>query len=131
MTYDQFLGALCLWREARGASMSAKAAIWQVILNRVADKRWPNTIHDVVTQPLQFSSFNATDVNVTAWPTERHPLDWQAWLDCQSVVALTIGGDPTNGATNYESLPDTVKKPSWCDPAKITATIGPFRFYKL
>lgn len=131
MTYDEFMGALCLFREARGASMPAKAAIWQVIQNRANDaaKRWPRTIHDVITQPYQFSSFLASDPNVTVWPTERHPLDWSAWLDCCAAVNTPLGGD-TVGATNYESLPDGAPKPAWCAKMTLVETIGPFRFYR-
>lgn len=133
LSYDQFLASLCLWREARGASLSAKTAIWFVLQNRAADpaNRWPKTVHQVVVQPHQFSSFNANDPNVTTWPDERHPADWDAWKDCQTVVTTVIGADPTSGATNYHSIPPSQPLPAWADPLKITAKIGAFTFYRL
>ena len=132
MNYDQFLGALCLWREARGASLPAKTAIWSVIQNRANDPshRWPKSIHDVIVQPYQFSSFLASDPNVTAWPTDRHPADWQAWLDCCNVVQVPLTADPVDGATNYESEPDGTPRPNWTTKMTQVATIGPFRFYR-
>lgn len=131
MTYDQFLESLCLFREARGSSMAAKAAVLAVIRNRVSDPRWPNTSADVITQPKQFSSFNANDPNVTKWPTQKQPVEWAAWLDCQAVVTVPLLADPTGGATNYHSIPDGQPLPNWADPAKLTVTVGPFKFYKL
>lgn len=133
MTYDQFLEALCLFREARGVSMAAKAAVLAVIRNRASDSanRWPKTTADVVTQPKQFSSFNASDPNVTKWPTPRIPVEWSAWQDCMTVVETPLTADPTDGANHYHSLPDGSVLPSWADPAKLTVTIGPFKFYKL
>ena len=127
---DETVAALCLWREARGASLQAKAGVFSVILNRASDphNRWPKMVCDVVTQPKQFSSFNADDPNVTQWPTPRHAQDWAAWLDCMVVVTTAVGGDSTNGATNYYSG-DAV--PYWAEGKEPSAEIGPFKFFKL
>jgi spore germination cell wall hydrolase CwlJ-like protein len=67
---DSILARLCLWREARGESLAAKAAVLAVLRNRANDpkNRWPKTLAGVVTQPFQFSSMNRNDPNVTAWP---------------------------------------------------------------
>lgn len=139
MNYEQWLAALCLWREARGSSVQALTAIWWVIQNRANDthKRWPRTIPAVILQRLQFSSFNADDANVTKFPlppkdeADTPTMDWIAWQNCCLAVSTPLGGDPTSGATNYESEPDPAKRPSWCQSNKITTTIGPFRFYRL
>ncbi len=140
MNYDQFILALALWREARGQSSQAMAGIAAVIRNRAEDpkERWPRTITRVILQPRQFSSFNAGDPNATRFPTpppgfvaDAVAPDWKAWLQCCDVATLPLTADPTQGATNYESLPPDAEKPSWCDPAKMTTQIGPFRFYKL
>ena len=133
MNYDQFMGALCLWREGRGQSKVALTGVWYVIQNRAADakKRWPQTIPGVILQHAQFSSFLQSDPNVTKFPLPGSTQDWRAWLDCLDVVTVPIGGDPTNGANHYESLPPDAHKPDWADPEKISARIGSFRFYKL
>lgn len=137
LTYDLWIAALCLWREARGTTIAALRAIWWVIQNRVSDaqSRWPKTIPGVILQNLQFSSFTAGDPNAARFPIEPIPPalatpDWSAFLNCQAVVS-SESPDPTNGANAYESLPPDAQKPEWADPEKITVTIGTIRFYKL
>jgi spore germination cell wall hydrolase CwlJ-like protein len=135
--FEQWLAALCIWREARGEHIDAKRGVWFVILNRMNDqhRRWPRSITDVILQHDQFSSFSAGDPNSVRFP--RPPAegatpsrDWQAFTDCVSVVTATNVGDPTNGANLYESLPEGAPKPSWATPEMMTAHIGTIRFYK-
>jgi len=50
---------LCLsqavYYEARGEPLEGQLAVAQVIVNRKNSARWPNTICEVVHQPMQFS----------------------------------------------------------------------------
>ena len=46
--------ALNIYHEARGEDTLGQYLVADVTLNRVADKRWPNTICKVVNQPWQF-----------------------------------------------------------------------------
>lgn len=137
MTYDQFLLALALWREARGQSSAARAAIACVIRNRMEDAahRWPKTVSGVILQPHQFSSFSAGDPNAALFPVEpaegKQSADWMAWLTSMDIASTPMTADSTNGANAYESLPEGASRPHWADPAKITARLGPFRFYRL
>lgn len=148
MNYNQWLLALCLFREARGSSKPALMAIRAVIENRVADAqhRWPKSIPAVITQKSQFSSFSAGDPNATKFPlppipeTAQGSPDWQAWLDCADVASVPLGADPTNGANGYVSL---VKDPAtgelvippaaraWATPERQTCAIGAFRFFRV
>ena len=54
---DYILLCNCVAHEAGSASISAeeKAKVVEVIMNRVADSRFPNTIKGVITQPYQFT----------------------------------------------------------------------------
>lgn len=143
---DSILARLCLYREARGESLPGKAAVLAVLRNRTEDSRnrWPKTLAAVVTEHAQFSSFNANDPNVTAWPSPTRSSDWLAWLDCCAVYDAPLTADPTDGANSYHSIPDggyiykdgsgktvTLLPPSWADPAKLTVQIGATKFYKL
>ena len=47
--------ANAIYHEARGESQEGKIAVGQVILNRVADPRFPGSIYEVIYQPKQFS----------------------------------------------------------------------------
>ena len=142
MRFDQWLAALCIWREARGAGEQAWNAIWWVINNRSQDpqRRWPRTVVGVIEQHAQFSSMtNLGDADLVAWPVEPTPpqnpgADWVAFQGiCESVVTVApIGTDPTGGAVYYESYPappDATKMP-WFDLEKLTVTIGRIRFYR-
>ena len=141
MGYDQFMLALCLWREARGRSREELVAILKVIFNRRNDPgyRWPRDLVKVILQPKQFSSFNVGDPNATKFPvppnagTWASP-DWKAWELCMDVVEqhnVNPPSDLTFGANHYESFPPGVTLPQWAAPDKMTTTLGPFRFYKL
>lgn len=128
MNYDQWLAALCVWREARGVGLAAMHAVWWVIRNRSNDpgRRWPRSIAGVILQPFQFSSFNHDDPNATKFPLTAD----ESFVNAQAAITADLGGDPTNGANSYESEPPG-KLPKWADPLRITVTIGPFRFYRL
>lgn len=133
MTFDQFIASLAIWREARGCSLAAMTGVWWVIQNRANDvaKRWPTTIAEVVTEPWQFSSFNATDPNAVLIPTRNNSVEYAAFLNCMLVVSSPLGGDPTSGANSYHSVPSSKPQPTWADPTKHTVDIGPFKFFKL
>ncbi len=134
LTTTQFMEALALFREGRGESKPAKAAMLAVIRNRAADPqhRWPRNTVSVIVQPLQFSSFNSSDPNSTVWPVPGgSPGSWQAWCDCCDVVTVPMTADPTEGATNYEAIAEGNPRPAWADPLKLTVKIGKTRFYKL
>jgi len=130
LSYGQWITALCLWREARGTSLGAIRAIWHVIANRIASSHFPNDAVSVILQPKQFSSFNPSDPNASKLPNPASVPDWNAFQSCLTIVD-SPGDDPTGGATHYESCDAAgIPRPKWADPAKITAEIGPFRFYK-
>ncbi len=128
IAYPQVLSALCIWREARGESLAAKLGVWWVLRNRSTDPagRWPTDIVKVITQPKQFSSFNTGDPNAVKFPGIADA----AWLDCCAVVESS-DPDPTGSANHYHSLTPATPWPNWADPAKLTVTIGPFKFYRL
>lgn len=128
-SYQPFLTALCLWREARGQSDDARRAVLHVILNRAKAGFRGSDPASVILWPYQFSSFNPKDPNATRLPTWANLADWRAWLACCAVVDAP-GDDPTGGALMYEScLP--AMRPDWATPEKQTAEIGPFRFYRV
>ena len=124
--------ALCIWREARNQSRMAKLGVKWIILNRVANPKGPyvhcSTVVQTILCPLQFSSFNPDDANAKLLPNPIHAEDFAAFIQCCEVVD-SQDPDPTGGATHYFST--DIAPPSWADPAKQTATVGNFRFYKL
>ena len=49
--------AICVQAEAGNQSLLGRRLVADVILNRVDDEDWPDTIEGVITQPYQFSSY--------------------------------------------------------------------------
>lgn len=132
--YPYFLAALCVWREGRNQSQNARRGIWWVLQNRVGKPMFRPTLESVVLQPWQFSSFNATDPNVTKFPNPLVQVDWLAWLEILA-IAESPDTDPTNGAVYYESFPiedlDVIRgKDSWFAKDKLTVQIDQVRFYR-
>lgn len=138
---DSILAKLCIFREARGESMAGKAAVLAVLRNRAYDlkNRWPKTLSGVVLQPFQFSSFNANDPNVTAWPKYGSHADWLAWLDCCTVYDAPLTADSVFGAQFYHDNFIPPPAVAWLGPghtvadleALKTCEIGRLSFYKL
>lgn len=139
LDYEQWLAAICIWREARGESMPAMRAVYQVMLNRTKDeqKRWPKTLSGVIMQRLQFTSMTGHgDANLVKFPVRPVPnvinLEWEAFQRAMIAVDTPLLADSTEGANHYESCEFAgIPMPKWADPAKKTVTIGHFNFYKL
>lgn len=97
-----------------------------MIYNRWRSKRWlkfGHSLTSVVLAPWQFSSFNASDPNVAAYP---HPED-QTWLKCCEIVSEPPT-DLMNGALYYFN--PKVVKPDWAQSFDRVASIGNHDFYK-
>lgn len=117
--------ALAVWREARGESVRGKRLVAQTIENRVADKRWPATYVKVITQPWQFSAFNATDPNALKFPDE----DDLAWPDCvQAAQEVLQAAEPFTTANHYHTVGVS---PAWKREDRIVAHEGAHVFYEL
>ena len=122
---DRFMLSLCIYREARGESLRGKQLVADVIRNRVADPRWPHSFAGVVTQPRQFSAFNAGDPNVVKFPTADDPM----WADCLAVTdAVLSDATPITTANHYHV---SGLYPVWADASKIVAEEGHHVFYCL
>lgn len=53
------------WCEAGNQGISGQLYVMSVVLNRVADPAWPDTIHDVIYQPHQFSTKGMAKAKIT------------------------------------------------------------------
>ena len=62
--------AKIVWVESRGESVEGQKAVVEVILNRIASEKFPNTLYEVLSQknPTQFASWKHRD---SARPTEK------------------------------------------------------------
>ena len=122
---DRFLLSLCVWREARGESLRGKQLVADVIRNRVADRRWPTTIRDVVLQPRQFSAFNAGDPNAVLFPVASDP-SWGEALTAADAVLVDMPALTDANHYHVEGL-----FPTWAEAEKVVAREGHHVFYAL
>ena len=76
--------------EARGESYEGQVAVAAVVINRVKDPRFPNTIKDVIYQKNAFSVVKDGSINLQ--PTES------AYTAAQEAL---YGSDPTNNAIYF------------------------------
>ena len=67
---DQYLLTALAWCEAGTEDVEGKALVINVVLNRVADPRFPNTVHDVVYQPGQFTPAMTGQISMVAGDSE-------------------------------------------------------------
>lgn len=108
---DLYLLAKLVHSEARGEPYTGQVAVAAVVLNRVDDSRFPNTIAGVIYQPWAFTAINDGQFNL-----EPNNTAYQAARDALN------GWDPTYGAVYYYN-PSTATS-SWIRSTKTITTIG-------
>ena len=118
-TSDVQLLARAINGEARGEPYEGQVAVGAVILNRVRDSRFPNTIAGVIYQPGAFTAVSDGQINV--------PIDENSTVVKAARDALN-GWDPTEGAVYYFNPNTATNKRIWSRP--VIKTIGKHRFCK-
>lgn len=108
---DLYLLAKCVHAEARGEPYVGQVAVAAVILNRVKDAAFPNTISGVVYQPWAFTAINDGQINL-----EPNSTAYQAAQDALN------GWDPTYGCLYYYNPTTATSK--WIFSRQTVVTIG-------
>ena len=108
---DRYLLAKVIYAEARGESYTGQVAIGAVVLNRVEDSRFPNTIAGVIYQPWAFTAVNDGQINL-----EPNQKAYQAADDALN------GWDPTYGCVYYYNPQTATSK--WIFTTKKVTQIG-------
>lgn len=116
-TSDVQLLARAINGEARGEPYEGQVAVGAVILNRVKDSKFPNTIAGVIYQSGAFTAVSDGQINV--------PIEEGATVVKAARDALN-GWDPTNGAIYYFNPDTATNKWIWSRP--LIKTIGKHRF---
>ena len=133
--------ALNTYHEAKNQSTVGQIATAQVVMNRVEDNRFPNTVCEVVKQGPTRPSWE--DPNKEYPIKHRCQFSWycdgksdvpkneKAWRKAQDVAFLVLYNkiqlDVTEGATHYHA---TYVKPAWAKTKTRTARIESHIFYR-
>lgn len=108
---DRYLLAKVVYAEARGEVYTGQVAIAAVVLNRVKDSRFPNTVAGVIYQPWAFTAVNDGQINL-----EPNQKAYQAADDALN------GWDPTYGSVYYYNPATATSK--WIYTTKKVTQIG-------
>lgn len=116
-TSDMQLMARAINGEARGEPYEGQVAVGAVILNRVKNASFPNTIAGVIYQAGAFTAVSDGQINV---PISEGSTVYKAAQDAMN------GWDPTNGAIYYFNPDTATNKWIWSRP--LIKVIGKHRF---
>ena len=129
--------ALNTYHEAKNQSMIGQVATAQVVMNRVADSRYPNTVCGVVKQGPKYKG---SDVPVRhkcqfSWScdgkSDEPKKDSKEWFKAQDYARIVLSGrialDVTEGATHYHA---TYVRPAWAKTKTRTTRIERHIFYR-
>ena len=133
--------ALNTYHEAKNQSLVGQIATAQVVMNRVADDRYPNTVCEVVKQGPHRPSWENPEKEYPvrhrcqfSWYCDGKsdiPKNEKAWKKAQDVAFLVyynkINLDVTEGATHYHA---TYVRPAWARTKTRTTRIEKHIFYR-
>ncbi|HZJ58366.1 MAG TPA: spore cortex-lytic enzyme [Clostridia bacterium] len=110
-----YLLAQAIHGEARGEPYLGKVAVAAVVLNRVADPRFPNTIEGVIYQPGAFTAVSDGQINLA--PDDE---------SLRAARDALNGWDPTYGAVYYYNPAKATSAWIWSRPVHLV--IGKHHF---
>ena len=109
--------ARLIYGEARGEVYTGQVAIGAVVMNRIKDSRFPNTISGVIYQSGAFTAVSDGQINLSPNSTAT-----------KAAQDALNGWDPSYGAIYYFNPNTATNKWIWSRP--VTVVIGKHRFCK-
>jgi spore germination cell wall hydrolase CwlJ-like protein len=124
-----------IYYEARGSSRADQIAVADVVMNRVEDSRYPNTVCEVVRQGKQHANGQMVrNMCQFSWYCDGKsdwPQDLDAWVIAQQIAYnMYVYKDYrglTEGSTHYHAH---YVNPDWARTLTLTGTIGVHKFYR-
>ena len=127
---QEYCMALNVYYEARSSNLADKYSVADVVLNRVKDTRYPNTVCKVVQdgyregrRDCQFSWYCDGKSDI--------PRDIDNWKEAQMIAWSIMNWDKmrgiTEGATHYHA---TYVTPHWAKSLQMVGRIGAHIFYR-
>ena len=124
-----------IYYESRGSNRADRIAVADVVMNRVNDVRYPNTVCGVVRQGKKNADGsmkrNACQFSWYCDGKSDWPKDEDAWIDAQLIAYNLIeyqrGRGLTEGATHYHA---NYVNPKWARDLQLVGRIGVHIFYR-
>lgn len=138
---QEYCMALNIYHEARSDNLAGKYAVGDVVLNRVRDRRYPDTVCEVVYQAQMKPSWKNPDVLIPvrhrcqfSWYCDGKddtPKDDVAWLEAQEIAYMLMHTQNfvgiSEGSTHYHA---TYVDPIWNRRMQHVGRIGDHLFFR-
>jgi len=126
---EQWCLATAIYFEARGESYRGQVAVAQVVMNRVKDHRYPNTICGVVYQNQ--TKRNACQFSFACDGIPEAVTEPKPWAQAEDIASRFLNGElyltEVGDATHYHA---TYVRPAWAPRMTKVTQIGLHVFYK-
>ena len=129
--------AFNIYHEANNQSMLGQIAVGQVVMNRVEDSRFPDTVCEVVKQAVTYKGTDKPVIHKCqfSWycdgKKDEPNYNSKSWSKALNYAVIVLGGDitldVTNGATHYHA---TYVRPAWAKTKTRTTRIDRHIFYR-
>ena len=137
-TYDRYCMAQNIYFESANQSFAGKLAVAHVVINRMEDLQFPNTVCGVIYQAKTFTNWKGNEVPIRnqcqfSWYCDGksdEPVDSKTWIKSLYIADLALTGkykDITEGALWYHA--DYIL-PYWADQLEYVTQIDEHIFYK-
>ncbi|MFB9354431.1 cell wall hydrolase [Sneathiella chinensis] len=120
--------AQAVYFEARGEPLIGQVAIVEVVLNRMANPRYPNKACEVVFQNKHLK--NRCQFSFACDGKSDRPKDLYAWEKSLKVVALVLDGERSGVAKNATHYHASYVSPFWREHFNKVGEIGRHIFYQ-
>ena len=129
--------AFNIYHEANNQSMLGQLAVGQVVMNRVEDSRFPDTVCEVVKEAVTYKNTDKPVLHKCqfSWycdgKKDEPNYDSKSWSNALKYAVIVLGGDITldftDGATHYHA---TYVRPAWAKTKTRTTRIDRHIFYR-
>lgn len=138
---ERYCLALNIYHESRGDSFAGQSAVADVVMNRVEDTYYPDTVCEVVKQTVWVENWKGNMVPKRhmcqfSWfcdGVSDEPGDPDAWMESYMLAEEVFDAGNwrgiTEGATHYHALS---VRPNWVKDRgmQYTGTVGQHEFYR-
>lgn len=137
-TYDRYCMAQNIYFESANQSFAGRLAVAHVVINRMDDLQFPNTVCGVIYQAKTRVNWKGNEVPIRnqcqfSWYCDGlsdEPVDSKTWIKALYIADLVLTGqypDITEGALWYHA--DYIY-PYWADELEYVTQIEDHIFYK-
>ena len=137
-SFDRYCMAQNIYFEAANQSFAGKLAVAHVVINRMEDLQFPNTVCGVIYQAKTYTNWKGNEVPIRnqcqfSWYCDGksdEPVDSKTWIKSLYIADLALTGeykDITEGSLWYHA--DYIL-PYWADQLEFVTQIDDHIFYK-